>query len=74
MDVGKLSNYINTVLCVIIFLWSIFLSIFASHRSRNFVYIPINWYQSQVRFMGAMAEEIGKASRIEKFDGKDFEF
>ena len=46
VDVGKLSNHLNIVLCDC-FLWYIFfLSIFASHRFRNFVYIYFNWYQS----------------------------
>ena len=43
MDVSKLLNYINTVLCVIIFLQYIFFSIFASHRFGNFIYIPITY-------------------------------
>ena len=38
MDIGRLPNYVNTVLCVIIF----FFSIFASHRFDNFMDIPIS--------------------------------
>ena len=31
MDVGKLPNHVNTVLCVIVFLWRVFSLIFVSH-------------------------------------------
>ena len=41
-NVGKLPNHVNTIFCVIIFLCSIFFSIFATHKSGNFIHIPIN--------------------------------
>ena len=45
VDVGKLPNNINIVLCDC-FIWRIFFSIFVSHRSGDFIIIPFNNFQS----------------------------
>ena len=40
MDISKLPNYINIVLCDCFTLAHFFFSIFASHKSGNFVFTP----------------------------------